>query len=71
MMWGDHWVFGGFMWLFWIAVIVAFVFLIRWLVQQGKTSEPRESALDILKKRYTKGEIDKEEYETKKKDILS
>ena len=73
MMWGDHWMFGGFMWIFWIAVIVVLVFFIKWLVQQSRPSETRqeESAMEILRKRYAKGEIDKEEFEKKKKDLLS
>jgi hypothetical protein len=31
-MWGEHWMFGGFMWIFWIAVLVALFFLIKWIV---------------------------------------
>lgn len=75
MMSGNHWwMFGGpFMWFIWILVIIGAVFLIKWIVQQGKQSEPKqkEDALDILKKRYAKGEIDKEEFEQKKKDLSS
>lgn len=73
MMWGDHWMFGGFMWLFWIAVLVGLFFLIKWAVQQGRSGDQKrdESPLEILKKRYARGEIDKEEFEQKKKDLLS
>ena len=72
-MWGDHWMFGGFMWLFWVAVIIGLVFLVKWIVQQGKPSEPKtnEDPLEILKKRYAKGEINQEEFEQKKRDLLS
>jgi putative membrane protein len=55
--------------VFWGLIIVGLVLGIRWLVTQGK--EPRaDSPLDILKRRYARGEIDKEEYEAKKRDLL-
>jgi putative membrane protein len=79
----DSWMWGwGFSmaWLsliimaaFWIAVILAILFLIRWLVTSTRhgniQSKPRDSALDILRMRYAKGEINKEEFEDKKKDL--
>ncbi len=73
MMWGDHWMFGGFMWLFWIAILVGIFLLIKWAIQQGRSEnrKPDESALEILQKRYARGEIDKEEFEQMKKDLVS
>ncbi|MBI4294999.1 MAG: SHOCT domain-containing protein [Chloroflexi bacterium] len=61
--------------------MVIFWGLIIWLVVtlvQGGTSSSRydsgpshpDSALEMLKKRYARGEISKEEYEDKKKDLV-
>ena len=62
--------FGGgiIMIVFWILLIA----LIVWLVREigGRDSRPRSQALEILKERYVKGEISKEEFESKKKDLL-
>jgi putative membrane protein len=75
MNWGHGigWFFPIIMIIFWIAVIAGIIFLIRWAVisankDRGSTSE--NSALDILKKRYARGEINKEEFEQKKKDLI-
>ena len=70
------WGFGGIMLalmiLFWGAVIYAIVWLIRG-PKDGRYHprdwERSKSALDILKERYAKGEINKEEFEAKKKDL--
>ncbi len=74
--WGMHMMWGSWgigmmimMFLFWAAVIVALILLIRWLITsgtsgpQGTTDRSAESALDILQKRYARGEISKQEYE--------
>ncbi len=74
MHWNYGWGMGGFGWLFmvifWILVIIGIVFLIKLVLPGTKGEGKTETALDILKKRYAKGEINKEEYEEKKKDLL-
>jgi len=69
-MWGV-WGLGmlGFMLLVWAVVIVGLVAAIRWLARQGREPRREDAALDILRQRYARGEIDREEYETKKRDL--
>ena len=58
----------------WIIVVVGIVLLVIWAVRKtsgNSYKKVEETALDILKKRYASGEITKEEYEKKKKDISS
>jgi len=71
---GGWWM-GGYMWffsiLFWILIIAGVVLVVRWLVDRGSqaSAPPTESALEILKKRYARGEIDRETFERMKRDI--
>ena len=55
--------------IFLILVIIGLVLLIRYLWESKGAKREQESAFDILKKRYARGDISKEEFEDKKKDL--
>jgi putative membrane protein len=55
---------------FWLPLVVVIVALVLLAARyQGRDSSGGRSALDILKERYAKGEIDRDEFETKKRDL--
>ena len=80
--WGmmGPWMMGGFglgwfmplvMILFWGLIIWGIIALVRGLNNQRYgDSSATDSALEVLKRRYARGEIRKKEYEAKKKDLV-
>lgn len=59
--------------LFWIVVIVGIVALVRWLAAGGApaSTPPSKTAMELLRERYARGEIDKTEFEEKKRDLTA
>ena len=78
MMWGWPMMgFGGFGmifgFIFFVAIVIGIIFLIVWLVRRPGccvTHKTSAHSLEILKERYAKGELTKEQYESMKKDLL-
>ncbi len=69
MGWGG---FGGFyMILFWAVIIGVIVVLVKWIFGgSARTDMPSsKSTHDVLKERYARGEIGREEFEQKKRDL--
>ena len=68
---------GMIMMLFWVALLTAVILLISGLITRRHDSDQKEGpplsgadALDILKRRYARGEISKIEYENMRQDLL-
>lgn len=59
--------------IFWILIIVLIAVLIGRLLGFGGRGgkQPQKTALDILQERYAAGEIQREEYEQKKRDLAN
>lgn len=74
---GYEWMHGG--WgmglglLFWVAIAVVLVLAARALLaSRGEPAArvgPRETPIDILQARYARGDISREEYEQKRRDL--
>jgi uncharacterized membrane protein len=56
----------GYGWIFEIAILILFFLLVYWIIN---LMQKKESALDILNRRYASGEISKKEYISLKKEI--
>jgi putative membrane protein len=79
MMW--NWMGGGFGWgvgmvvmaAFWVIVALAIVWIVRTVWDRPgprEASGPRsETPLEILQRRYARGEIDRAEFEEKRRDL--
>jgi putative membrane protein len=61
------------MFVFWGLIIIGLVLVVRWLLDRGRPGSGQgtgEPPLDILKRRYARGEISKEEYDRMKQDLV-
>ena len=69
-MWGDGYGWSmmghGTMFIFWILVIVLIVLAIRWVMDRDGKGSNESAALDILKVRLARGEIEPAEYEERR-----
>lgn len=69
--WGPGWgMFGLMHVLWWILIVAAIVVLIRGIAGRHAPRSPGEDrALAILRERYARGEIDKTEFDNRKRDL--
>ncbi len=69
---GSGFFFGGpWMWILLIVIVVVVIAVIKMAAgnSSGKTSQPEDTPLEILKKRYARGEIDEQEFNQRRKKL--
>jgi len=73
MNYDGHFLGGGLMWIFWILIIIGIFFIFQNMTKgsSDKSSSDKESPLEILQKRYARGEIEEEEYQRRRKELDS
>jgi putative membrane protein len=60
---------GFLMILFWVVVLIALALLLSAVFSSRRPSSHTESALEILQKRYARGEIDKDRFDAMRRDL--
>ena len=71
MMWNEmgEWWGMGFGWIVPLFIIAMVVWMVTSRYRRGPGAPSRNSALEILKERYARGELSKEEFESMRKEI--
>ncbi len=59
--------------LWWVLLILGIAVLAKWLLAGSARGEakPGDRALEVLRERYARGEIDKDEFEKRKRDLAA
>lgn len=63
---------GGLMWIFWLLILAVLIAAIVAATRSRHSGDESgtEAPLDILKKRFARGEIDEEEFNRRRKELL-
>lgn len=70
MMSGSGWIFGPFMMLAGLAILIGFIVLIvRSATKRAGDSKPQDNALEILRERFARGEISHAEFLQMKRNL--
>ena len=68
MTFSNRWLFFVLHIFFWLLIVLGAIALVRCIIAPGRRK--KDEALELLKERYAKGEINRQEFEEKRKDLL-